>query len=237
MKTRKPSEAEPTFIAHAHRLSDGARQVLRELLGVLPSDTSEQCEAQDLALLDVEQWLGFQPVAEKHVDHAPYPSDYVAKFDPMWKSAESLLENITKISGYYSEALTKRGVDLNEAEQVLFKLTNAAYKAAEEYKAIPNPKGARKSTALKKTVLELRLAFQKGYRGENSPREKQGAFETLSPREQSERAFVEVALRDARLIPKSYTGLAAFFHDPECALPSERAKTIERIAKKAQRKK
>lgn len=237
MRRRKPSDAEPTFTAHSHVLSGVAKERLKELLGVSPGDSPQQCMAQESAIANVANWLGFYPEAIKHVDRAPIPSDYVAKFEPMHESARELLESVAIISGYYIEALKEHGVDLNETELAIAKLASAAHHIAEKYRAMPNPKGARRNTALKRTILELRIAFRGAYRGPVATRGRRGAFESLSPQEKAESEFVKVALIDAKIIKKNYTGLKSLLADPECTPRTDRSKVIERIAKKGARRK
>ena len=226
--------AQPTFFAPYHRLDTATRSTLKELLGS-PLNIADK-EAQDLAMLDVERWLGFQPVAEMHVDRAPKPADYIAKFAPIYDQAKFLFKEM-QTTGYYRDALTAQGAELAKIEAALVQLVNAAQGVLGNNKKLPSPKGARKNLALKQTVSELRRAFRHGYRGQVSTRKKQGAFESLSPQERNERDFVKLALLSARLIPKTYTGLPALFNDPDCSPPQEQSKTNKGVSPKVARKK
>lgn len=224
MTKPRPKAAEPTFLAHAHPLSDSAKQELKVLIA---SDDYQP-------ILDVEIVLGFGIDGARHLDEIPRPADYVAAFKPLEKKALDLFDALCELSGYYTEQFTKRNANQDAIEAALLELHKVANGVIKEFQGKPS-QGARKSNALTEVIRRLRRIFRMYYGGPVDKRRKSGAFSYRTEAEKHELEFVWVALRDARLIPAKYTGLEGLFRDPRCALPEERAQTIERIASKSQK--
>lgn len=208
MTKPRSKAAEPTFLAHAHPLSDSAKQRLEVLI-----------ESDDYqSILDVEMALGLGIEGARHLDEIPRPADYVAAFAPLEKKALALFDALCELSGYYTEQFTKRNANQDAIEAALLELHKVANGVIKEFQGKPS-KGARKNNALAEVILRLRHTFRTYYGGPVEKRRKSGAFTYRADDEKREMDFVRVALRDARLIPAKYTGLDALFRDPRCIPP------------------
>jgi len=164
----------------------------------------------------------------------PRPADYVAVFKPLEEKALDLCEALRALSGYYTEQFAKRKISREEVEAALLDLCKVANDVITEFQGKPS-QGARTNTALTEAIRLLRRTFRKYYAKPVEVRRKSGALSYRTDAEKRELEFVWVALKDARLISPSYTGLEALFRDSRCAQPEERAQTIERIASKLQK--
>lgn len=234
MPRPKLKNASPTFSAHAHPLSKETEAKLIQLLGYLPSDITNN-DKLNLALLDVQTWLGAFPEIEKNVDGAPRPRDYVATFKPIQREAERLFSKLTGFNGYLSDQLKTHGADVDEIKKALATLRDTSHRIVADF-AQRSSKGAKRNTALTQTIRELRTIFRNTYQGLREQRHKRGAFQWRAEQEKRELEFIYIALRDARIIPKTYKReLPRLFKDARCALPEERAQVMERLAHKAQR--
>jgi hypothetical protein len=223
MTKPKPKTAEPTFIVHAHQLSDRAKQKLVELIA---SDNNQ-------AIRKVEMALGLGIDGMRHLDEVPRPADYIAAFKPLGKKALELCDALRELSGHYTKYFTERNVKQDAIEAALLELHAVANNVIKEFQGKPS-KGARKNNALAEVIRRLRRIFRRYYGGPVDKRRKSGALSYRSDAEKHEIEFVKIALNDARLITKGYTGLEGLFRDPRCALPEEREQTIERIVHKVQ---
>lgn len=221
MTKPKPKKASRRFTASPHKLKPETRGKLKRLLS----------NQDDKAIDKVESALAIGTVGAVHLDEIPRPADYVGIFRPIEKDAMDLFNRVCNLGDYYYGKFMEMGVDINAIKESLLKLITTANGVVEKYKG-ESSKGARKNNALCEVVRRLRLIFHDHYRGEVSRRTKRGAFDISSIEEDKELEFIDLALRDARLITSNFTQLRNLISDVRCAIPHERAETIERIARK-----
>jgi hypothetical protein len=225
------TKASPTWNATPHTLSEGARGAMLRALGLDKEPDGES----GAFWWDAEMWLGGYAPGVLNVNQAPIPSQYVSEFTALGDKALHLTNDLSNLNGYFEDELERKKFD-----SAALKLSLATfYAVASEIAAAHRGKlkrGARGDRVLYHTIQTLRAFFHNNYRGSNTPRLTRGAFNTLSERERHEEAFVRAALLDARIIPKNSGSLRRYLRDPRCALPHERAQTVERIAGKVLRK-
>ena len=137
---------------------------------------------------------------------------------------------------YLRKKFEARAIRIDTIEEALRSMADASRAIVEEFKT-QSSKGAPKNTALTEVIRLLRRAFRDNYHGPRTGRVKKGAFTYLAEAEKRELEFVAVALRDARIMTQKDldTRLPDLFRDARCAVAGERAKVIERIAKKVPR--
>lgn len=220
MTKPKPKQASRRFTAYPHQLKPETRSALKQALN----------NQDDKVIEKVESVLAIGTVGPHHLDEIPRPADYVAKFKPIEKDAIGLLNCIFNLGDYYQEQFEEMGVDINAIEGALINLVNVASGVVGKYRSQPS-KGAKRDNARCEVIRRLRIIFHENYRGEVSGRTKMGGFVIRSIEEASEFTFIELALRDARLISQSYAGLDRLIKDSRCAIPSDRARIVDKIAR------
>ena len=237
MPRPKKKKVSPTFSAYPHSLSEKAKNKLIELLGY--SATSDAINNKlNLAILSAQKWLGAYSEIEKNVDGEPRAADYVAEFTLIHKEAGKLYNSLTGLNGYYSHQFEVHDIDSDEIEKALATLFDVSGKIVAKFN-LQSSKGARKNTALTKVIRELRIIFHNTYQGPIKHRQEKGAFQWRAEQENRELEFVNTALQDAHIIPKTYNyklKLPLLFKDVRCALPEERDQVIESLARKVQTK-
>ena len=194
---------------------EGAPAIVRRI----PTEEAPNPNPWD-AILDVENALGLGREGIDHLNNIPRPADYKREFRRARNGAISLLKIITGWSDYYRGQFQTRGHSINDVELalgVLFDVCNDVEKAMSG----ESSKGARKETALRQTILQLRGIFKQWYCGPRGERDKRGAFKSLAPWERAEHDFIKSALCAARLIPLTYRGLPRRLRDPRCILAAE----------------
>jgi hypothetical protein len=226
MPRTKLPRGQPHFISRGHPLSDTAKaKLLDELLG-----------ADDAPLIigEIEAALGICVDGAEHIDNPPRPADYVRAFNSLKSKSQGLSEELFSINYYYDEQLSNHGVDPNNIAVELLKLAEVSKAIVQEFVG-KSSKGARKNTALLESIRRLKRIFRYSYRGPVTERQKRGAFMRLSEWESRQQRFIRTALTDARCIRQSCTDreLQRLIHDPRCALPQERNRVIERLARRA----
>lgn len=258
MPRPKPKTASAVFFARAHSLSDTQKNQLLELLrydadslkaaeipgyqvlkrepgapllvAKVPKSDAPIKNPYD-AILYVESALGLGVEGAQHLDNIPRPADYREAFRPVGRTAWKLLNTLTSWTEYFCGQFTLRGQDIHEVERALAILVDVSAAVTRDM-AGKSSKGARKQNALTEVIRRLRRTFRDYYQGKRTERNRQGAFESLAQWEKDELAFVDTALLAARLVRKGHYDLPRLFRDPRCALPEERAKVVERIARK-----
>jgi hypothetical protein len=233
MPRAKPNKASPHFVSHGHPLSDAAKAKLINLLdyGESNAKTSAQKTGLGRMILDVEQALGIYVDGAQHIDNIPRPTHYVSAFRPIEREARKLSERLFEMTYYFSDQLSTRNVEPNNIAADLLTLAEVSKTVIGTFKGKPSM-GSPRNTALCEVIRRLRHIFRNKYQGPRTGRARNGAFQFRAEEEKQELAFVETALRDARVIPKGYRELPRLFLDPRCALPEERQSVMRRIAKK-----
>jgi hypothetical protein len=217
--------------AFHHPLRDKAKAALLDRLGNIEKGAE--------AIHEVEKWLGFYPVGVRAFDKAPRAVDYLETLKPISKRANKLYNDLNKLNPWITSAIEIRGiyaesealghsVDIDALKISLHALIDAAENVISE-KGQTESRGRPKGETLRIVVGQLRRIFARYYRGGNSLRSTRGAINPLSEREYDEQEFIEIALKDANIpCPQNIRSL---FDEPRVALPHERNKVLEKIAR------
>lgn len=238
MPKPKRTKASPVYSVNYHTLSEGARDAMLRALNVekRESEAGDGFEFWER----VEMWLGSYVPGLTHQNKIPIPSQYVSEFTALAKKSLRLLDDLRNLGGYFRDALDRRASEatagppfqLRDLETGLAQLHRFATAIAAKHSTGKPVRGAKGNLALYQTIQSLRSFFHERYRGPDTPRPQRGAFVSLSERETRELAFVREALLDARIMTSKQAdkALPRLMKHTRCALPHERAQTIERIA-------
>jgi hypothetical protein len=142
-----------------------------------------------------------------------------------------LFKTLNNLSPYYRDQLDVHGANVHDIRDALGKLAGGAGDIVAAFQGVSS-KGAPRNVAVMEVIRRLKRTFRDYYQGPRDLRKRRGAFQFLATWERTELSFIALALRSARI---SFTdqALQRLLRDPRCALPQERAQTIETIARKA----
>ena len=227
----------------AHQMPDAAI-VSREpgapvvvMRGVVPENSREKTRAGQM-ILEVEAALGLAVDGAEHLDKMPRPSDYRTVYSNLNADALALLSQTKNLSKYYRDQFLACDVDIEAIDHALALLADTSRTLERKFAGMSS-KGAPKKIAQTETISRLRRIFRDHYRGPMELSAKRGSAKLKSVQGTAEFDFVWRALIDARVMadfPKNLRLLEELLRDPRTAQREDRAETIERIAKRSQRK-
>lgn len=238
MSRIKPKSGTAAWSAGPLELSADARVEIASLLGFdAPPGAEDQIPELSKALEDVETILGFYAGAVDSLGNAPRPAHIQLASQQVADSSNRLLEDLKSLHSWIRDSLNQKlgsqdlDFDLDDMENQLSHLESSAKAvASEQGDSESRGRPTSESAALREVVRRLRKVFYRSVAGRNSSRREQGAVNWLSEPEQDEVEFICMALDDVQ-IPHP-RNLRKVIQHPECALPHERRKLIERLSDK-----
>ena len=209
-KKKRPPGSGGAVAYRGHVLIDEAKRSLAIHAGYDLSNPQDEDYLQKY-FMQIEIVLGQYHSVKALLDNPQTPAEFVKDADRFRKLAISLLTELRQSTEWTRSELQGSGLEVSDFEEQIASFLDALREMERRYE-VQKKRGNTTNAAIRTVIDGVTAVFQRICVGVSSERIAQGAVIKRSAREIAEMAFVEIALRDAKIpVP---TRLDRYIHEP-----------------------